>query len=331
MPFIIYRFSNYIEFPFTLRLQLRWSKTIVEEWAYTHQLVLGAMDPLVCVLLNPAGFIELEGLANFPEEDDDFIFGKKAEITIRLCLEEIVSNRDFKDIVKGLLGTHSFRKGSATSASRCDIDRDIVNGRGMWRKNRKQVDTYIDVWQPYPDALVSGKLCGICGACMYALRKLQQANQVSSQFLLDHIAPQVSKRLGDDMALVLALPLLWAAFEDKKFEVVDASSSPTAALLHLSLTSRIITAYQTAYGNLPSTIYNTVIRISIVAQGVGDQLLITELTSEEDNGLAGMWWGPREVVAAGVPGGASQARSNESTTVILYQQLATHRRIEEVK
>ena len=40
---------------------------------------------------------------------------------------------------------------------------------------------------------------------------------------------------------------------------------------------------------------------------------------------------PREVGEAGVLGGASQARSNESTTVILYQQLATHRIIEEVK
>jgi len=37
------------------------------------------------------------------------------------------------------------------------------------------------------------------------------------------------------------------------------------------------------------------------------------------------------VGAAGVLGGASQARSNESTTAILSQQLATHRRIEKVK
>ena len=66
-------FSNHLDFPFTLRLQLRWSKNIIEERACPHQVVLGAMDPLLCVLLNLAAFIELEGLGNFPEESDSKI------------------------------------------------------------------------------------------------------------------------------------------------------------------------------------------------------------------------------------------------------------------
>lgn len=283
-------FSNHIDFPFVLRLQLRWSKNITEERSTPHQLVVGAMDPVVCVLLNLAGFIELEGLANFPEQDDRFIFGIKAENTIRSVLKEILADHDFKDLVKGLLGTHSFRKGPATYASRCGVARDIVNGRGRWRKNKGQVDTYIDIGQPYPDALIAGKLCGPSGACRYVLRKLQQATQVSNQFLLDHVAPHVSKRLGEDMALVLALPLLWAAFEDKKFEGVEASSRPPAALLHPTLKDRIINAYQASYAALPSNIDNPVMKVSIVAQGFGDQLLITELMSEEDGGLAGGCW-----------------------------------------
>ena len=168
--------SNHLDFPFSLRLQLRWSKNIVKERACPHQLVLGAMDPMICVLLNLGAFIELGGLDRFPEEGDEFIYGTKAERTIRSCLEEIVTDPDFKDLVKGLLGTHSFRKGPATYASRCGVGRDIVNSRGRWRKNKKQVDTYIDVWQPYPDALIAGKLCGPSGACQYALRKLLQAN-----------------------------------------------------------------------------------------------------------------------------------------------------------
>ena len=77
-----------------------------------------------------------------------------------MCLEEIITDPAFKDLVKGLLGTHSFRKGPATYASRCGVARDIVNGRGRWRRNRKQVDVYIDIWLPYPDALITGKLCG---------------------------------------------------------------------------------------------------------------------------------------------------------------------------
>ena len=134
----------------------------------------------MCVLLNLSGFIELEGLAKFPEEVDEFIFGTKAERTIRSCLQEILSDYDFKDLVMGLLGTHSFRKGPATYASKCGIARDIVNGRGRWRKNKRQVDTCIAIGQPYSDALIAGNMCGPSGACRYVLRKLQQATQVST-------------------------------------------------------------------------------------------------------------------------------------------------------
>ena len=105
---------NHLDFPFTLRLQLRWAKNIVEEQSYPHQIVIGSMDLLLCVLLNLGAFVELEGLGNFPEESDEFIFGKKAERTIQMCLEQNITEPAFKDLVKGLLGTHSFRKGTAT-------------------------------------------------------------------------------------------------------------------------------------------------------------------------------------------------------------------------
>ena len=49
------------------------------------------MDPLLCVLPNLAAFIEFEGLGNFPKEGDEFIFGTKAERTIQMCLEEIIT------------------------------------------------------------------------------------------------------------------------------------------------------------------------------------------------------------------------------------------------
>ena len=38
-------FSNHLEFPFTLQLQLRWYKNIVDEQLCPHQIVIGAMDP----------------------------------------------------------------------------------------------------------------------------------------------------------------------------------------------------------------------------------------------------------------------------------------------
>ena len=55
-----------------------------------------------------------------------------------MCLEEIITDPVFKDLVKGLLGTHSFRKGPATYTSRCGVARDIVNGRGRWKGTRSK-------------------------------------------------------------------------------------------------------------------------------------------------------------------------------------------------
>ena len=75
-------FSNHFDFHFSLRLQLRWSKNIIEEQVYQHQVVLGAMDPLLCVLLNLGAFVKLDGISIFSEKYDDFIFGTKAERTI---------------------------------------------------------------------------------------------------------------------------------------------------------------------------------------------------------------------------------------------------------
>ena len=337
-------FSNHLDFPFTLRLQLRWSKNIIEERACPHQIILGAMDPLLCVLLNLAAFIELEGFGNFPEEGDEFIFGTKAERTIRMCLEEIITDPAFKDLVKGLLGTHSFRKGPATYASRCGVSRDIVNGRGRWRRNKKQVDVYIDIWLPYPDALIAGKLCGPAGPCRYALRKLPgQDNDITNNFLWTHVAPEAKSRLGEEIALVLALPLLWAAFEDEKLKLSPTATGEapsqvpkTVALLHPALQDRIITSYQSVYGDLPGSISNPVMKIPIVPQGYGDQLYITELLAEDD-GLAERGGGVRRPQEAGATDNdmpsLQQVGGNymESMTAILGQQLSTQRRIEEVK
>lgn len=313
-------FSNHLDFPFTLQLQLRWSKNIVEERSCPHQIVIGAMDPLLCVLLNLGAFVELEGLGNFPEEGDEFIFGTKAERTIRMCLEEIITDPSFKDLVKGLLGTHSFRKGPATYASRCGVARDIVNGRGRWRRNKKQVDVYIDIWLPYPDALIAGKLCGPSGPCRYALRKLPgQDNEITNNFLLNHVAPQARKRLGEEMALVLALPLLWATFEDEKLksspapEEASTQVPKTAALLHPALQDRIIRSYKSAFGELPDSISNPVMKIPIVPQGYGDQLYITELLTEDD--------GPAER-EGGMSSGHQQKRGQLQSGSLLHKLVA---------
>jgi hypothetical protein len=84
-----------------------------------------------------------------------------------------------------------------------------VNLRGRWRGKKKQVDTYIDVDQPYPDARVAAVLCGPCGPCKYAVK----AGMVVPAAFLDSIVPHCCAAFGTQVARVLALPLLWAAYE----------------------------------------------------------------------------------------------------------------------
>jgi hypothetical protein len=48
--------------------------------------------------------------------------------------------------------------------------RDRISLCGRWRASKKQVDTYIDVVMPYPDAKVVSILCNPRGPCKYAAR-----------------------------------------------------------------------------------------------------------------------------------------------------------------
>ena len=72
-----------------------------------------------------------------------------------------------------------------------------------------QVDTYIDVELPYPDAKVAAALC-IGGACKYVIK---ESNGVSDSWLLQYVVPNICTEYARDVALVLAPPLLWAVFE----------------------------------------------------------------------------------------------------------------------
>ena len=77
------------------------------------------MDPKVCVLMNLVHYVEYTRLNNLQEEETEFLYGTKGtNEQIRKLLGIIFDDPDFKRLSSGLLGTHSFRKGSATYASR---------------------------------------------------------------------------------------------------------------------------------------------------------------------------------------------------------------------
>ena len=73
-----------------------------------------------------------------------------------------------------------------------------------------------------PDALIAMELFH-AGPCQYTLRKLPgQDNEIPNDFLLICVAPEAKRRSGEEMALVLALPLLWTNFDDEKLKLSSA-------------------------------------------------------------------------------------------------------------
>ena len=97
-------------------------------------------------------------------------------------------------------------------------------------------------------------------------------NEINNNFVLTHVAPEAKSTLGEEGALILLLPLLWAAFEDEKLKLATGDA-PTQvlnkiiALLHPVLYDRVIISYQSVDSELPYLISNPVMNIPIVPQG----------------------------------------------------------------
>ena len=189
------------QFPFLLMSQLRWSKNIREEREAPKQHILGSMDPRMCCLLNLAVFGEMRGGGmDAPgvgpaagAEENEFLFGGGGGADhrkVRSALEKIFGTTTcvmptpcfvfymetnellvhlvtedpaFRRKGAGKLGTHSLRKGPATYCSRGGMQRDYIGARGRWHEGKRQVDTYIAIDKPYPDALIAAFLCGHTG------------------------------------------------------------------------------------------------------------------------------------------------------------------------
>ncbi len=84
-----------------------------------------------------------------------------------------------------------------------------------------QVDTYIDVDVPFPDAKFASILCDPCGPCKYSAK---DGVEVSDDFLCS-IAPRCAAAFGGDVAIILARSLLWAVFEPKTVLVNNVAVS----------------------------------------------------------------------------------------------------------
>lgn len=331
-----FRFSDITSnpsFSFALSCQLRWSKNIMEERDSPQQIVLAAMDPRVCPLMNLINYIEYSKLNNLLQEEE-FLFGDKGTSEqVRKQLMALFEDPDFKHLGVGLLGTHSFRKGAATYAGRCGLSRDVISRRGRWKGGKRMVDTYIDINLPVPDAMAASKLCGPDGPCKYILRN---KDNITKDWLAQTVSPGAGQVFSTAMCHTLSLPLLWAAFEDYRVERCEGETANTyIPILHHTLKEHILEAYCREYGVLPAEFENPVCKVPILPQGFGAQLHMIELHTPgsddpgADEASGNQSTGAGEAVPAGSASRLQSVSHPETATAILSQQVQVQRRVEE--
>jgi len=220
------------------------------------------MDPIVCPLLNLAAWLE---------DCEDYgllLFGSHCtNHAVSSLLKTILNSELFRKINKGLLGTHSIRKGAASYAARLGLIRDWIAARGHWRMKKMQVDTYTEINLAYPDAQVASILTGPRGPCKYTVK----GGYHISDAIIESLVPKIFASFGNEIAHVLVLPLLWAAFEAE-----TSVNGYTVPLIPPHLASNMKDCWVVA-GNSPDV--NPIEKVSLSIQQVGDQLVIVPICS----------------------------------------------------
>jgi hypothetical protein len=257
------------EFPFTLLCRMCWSKNVQEERDAPDQILIGSMDRRYCVLLALGIYLEVwneagDGLVN------PYLLGntgnpETTKARIYEILKSVWDSNEFDRAAEGPIGTHSLRKFPSTQARRNGCSRDDVDSRGRWRK-RRMVDRYIDVNLPYPDAKVAATLC-IGGPCKYALKA---GSGITTNWLHEHVVPHIrqSEHIAENVATMLALPLLWACFNPEMQAYIPAA-----------LRNRVHAAYENI--RLLEPEQNPVKKIELIITGGDEGLNIDEIFDED--------------------------------------------------
>ena len=205
--------SANLGFPFCLKCTIRWSKNTNEERNCLNQMFCPSNDPLLCPLLNLGIYVEHYAHDESISGESLIFGGDSSRYNIGRMFESLLSDDGFKDLPGhqgGKLGNHSIRKGACTYAIRSGLSREYVIRQGRWRAKKQVVDIYIDINQPYPDAVAACKLCGPKGSCRYRL----VAKGVTDQFILTKVVPVTREVLGDEAALAIGKAVIWTAFHE---------------------------------------------------------------------------------------------------------------------
>eukprot|EP00980_Cylindrotheca_fusiformis_P006798 scaffold1423_cov74-Cylindrotheca_fusiformis.AAC.1 len=262
-------------FNFALKTKLAWSKNVREERDAPWQIVMPSIDPVYCVHISTAVWLEVfmgsspTGAITpylFSFSDDVTIprGGDKSSSMVQHLLQSAIFNKpEFQQ--SGPLGSHSLRKYAATTVRNKGASKDEKDLRGRWKSSQRISDIYDDVELPFPDAKVAGLLC-IGGPCKYVLAP---GSNVTNEFLLNHVMTNSAARIGNDVAIVLGRALLWYAFTDNGREDL-----PT------ELSERIQDAYQNFVTNDLPEGTNPIKKLPVIIHGMEGRVHIDEIPDE---------------------------------------------------
>ena len=297
------------QFGFTVLAQMCWSKNVLEERNAPDQILLGSDNPRYCVLLALGLHLE-EWLATPAGVALPYLFGrsnnpKTAARRIYSILRQVFESDDFNSTAIGNLGTHSFRKYATTYARRNGCSKDDADHRGCWAKKRI-VDRYIDRNLPYPDAKVASVLA-VGGPIKYVL---VHDSGVTDQWLCANVVPHIigCAKVHDGVALVLALPILWAAQE-----------ADMEGWMPPRLRTRIRAAYE-IIRTLPEGT-NPVKKLGLVVSGHESEVNIDEFDFADGNNAQGL----------GAGGGNNPTLVAEQMRALYAQNQSLRRELMEMK
>ena len=294
-------------FTFALQSKVRWSKNVVDERKCPDQIILGANDPLWCLILLLGVYLETY-LESHP--DPKYLFTEKLNNVDgvdmapdnlknkwRSHLKKFVWNTsDFKDVDcgededEGGVGTHSRRKFAADYAANCGQSDMAVEIRGRWkRKGNRIVFQYIGLKKSFEDAAVCAALC-IGGPIKYELKQGLES-LITPDWIFANVIPNIREKFSDTtLCTVLGKAVLYACMsEEDRILVPD------------NLKQRVRTAYNQL--NLEET--QPVKKVPLHVHRLNDRLMISPiLEGDEVAGVGGH---------GGMPG-------NEAMQTILLRQ-----------
>ena len=270
------------EFDFCLKTKVRWSKNVMEERQCPPQILLGAMDPQFCLLLNFGVYLE-DMLSRNP--DQLYLFTdsttdkapKNLIQTYRKRLEKVVwKHREFialetEDDEEGV-GTHSYRKFPSNYSRGCGCSPDEIEIRGRWKtQGQRVVFRYIDVKQLTIDAKVAGVLC-VGGPIKY---RMKRGVSLTDDWLFEHVVPNIRRRFPEDSRFcrILATAILFGAMDNEIAEVY----------LPEAMRERITTGYIPTHPDIAQP----VVRIPLTIYRIQDTLMIDEMPTVEGGNNVG--------------------------------------------